>query len=65
MAVPSFVGVADGRNGNPEGTTSLTLSIPSGSVGDLLNGLTVILNLDRIMPPLEQFWEATHDFFMS
>ena len=36
MAVPSFVGVAEDRNGNPQGTTSITLPIPSGSDGDLL-----------------------------
>lgn len=36
MAVPSFVGVAEGRNGTPQGTTSLTLSVPAGSAGDLL-----------------------------
>jgi hypothetical protein len=36
MAVPSFVGVAEGRNGTPEGAGSLTLSVPAGSSGDLL-----------------------------
>lgn len=36
MAVPAFVGASDGRNGTPEGTSSLTLPIPAGSAGDLL-----------------------------
>ncbi len=36
MAVPSFVGVAEDRNGTPVGAGSLTLSIPPGSDGDLL-----------------------------
>jgi hypothetical protein len=36
MAVPSFVGVEEGRNATPEGTTSLSVAVPSGSAGDLL-----------------------------
>ena len=36
MAVPLFVGAAEGRNATPEGSTSLTLPIPPGSDGDLL-----------------------------
>ncbi len=36
MAIPTFVGVSAGRNGSPEGTTSLTLSVPAGVAGDVL-----------------------------
>ncbi len=36
MAVPAFVGVADDRNGSPQGTGSLALSVPPGASGDLL-----------------------------
>ncbi len=36
MAVPTFVGVSEDRNGTPQGSSSLTLPVPSGSAGELL-----------------------------
>ncbi|NND74271.1 MAG: hypothetical protein HKN44_04625 [Ilumatobacter sp.] len=36
MAIPTFVGVTEGRNGDPEGSGSLTLTVPAGAAGDLL-----------------------------
>ncbi len=36
MAAPTFVGVTEARNADPEGTTSLSLSVPAGTAGDLL-----------------------------
>ncbi len=37
MTVPAFVGVAEGRNGNPQASgNTLTISVPSGAAGELL-----------------------------
>lgn len=51
MAVPAFVGSTEGRNGNPEGTTSLTLDVPAGASGDLLLAVVGIkINPSTVTP---------------
>lgn len=56
MAVPSFVGVADDRNANPQGTPSLTVPVPSGSAGDLL--IAVVGVKDNPSTTTPQGWTA-------